>query len=413
MTAPHTPSPATGASAPVRRGHRWLAYLPDLAALGAALLCAALAALLVGSLGGCGGGVGSEGTGSFATSYSQGPISGFGSIIVNGVHFDESAASVTDDDGQALARDTLALGMVVQVSGGAIANAADGTPRATATSVRAVRALVGPASAVDATAGQLRVLGQSVRVTADTVLAASLGGGLAGVTTGQVLAVWGFYDDSQAAYLATRIAPAAAATGYRISGPVGAIDAKGFTLGSQAFAGATAGLAPGSQVRLDVQPQRDADGRWVVSAQRPGDRPPDDRDGAGLDGLVSAVVSATRFVVDGVTVDIGAARVEGVVQVGAEVQVRGSLRAGVLAAETVSARGGEARSFELRGTLSQLDMAARRFTLRGITVSFGGAGVMFRNGSAAHLMGFAGQLEVKGRLSDDRTLLEATEIKFD
>jgi hypothetical protein len=63
----------------------------------------------VAALSGCGGGggdvgvgtgtgvasVGSGGTGSF----SSGAITGFGSIIVNGVRFDDSQARVTDDDG--------------------------------------------------------------------------------------------------------------------------------------------------------------------------------------------------------------------------------------------------------------------------------------------------------------------------
>jgi hypothetical protein len=392
-----------------------LVLLPELAAFGGALLFAALGAVLVGSLGGCGGGVGSEGTGSFASSYGSGPISGFGSIVVNGVHYDERAASVADDDGQALDRSALALGMVVQVSGGAVGTAANGTLVATASSVRTARALVGPASAVEAAAGRLRVLGQAVLVTADTVLPDSLAGGLAGVVAGQVLEVYGFYDDSRAAYVATRIAPAAAAAGYRVSGPVASVDgSQSFTLGGQAFAGATAGLVPGAQLRLSVQPQQDGNGRWVVSTQRSDERPPDDRERAGLEGVVSALASANRFVVGGVTVDGSAARIEGSLQVGARVEVRGSLRAGVLVAtEVKAAASGEARSFELKGTPSQLDTVARRFVVRGTPVSYARAGLVFKNGDAAKLVGFAGTLEVKGTLSADRTVLEATEIEFD
>lgn len=392
-----------------------LALLPELMAFGGALLFAALGAVLVGSLGGCGGGVGSEGTGSFASSYSSGPISGFGSIVVNGVHYDESAASVADDEGQALDRGALALGMVVQVSGGAVGTAANGTQVATASTVRTARALVGPASAVEATAGRLRVLGQAVRVTTDTVLPDSLAGGLAGVVAGQVLEVYGFYDASRAAYVATRIAPAPAAVGYRVSGPVTTVDgSQSFTLGGQAFAGSTDGLVPGAQLRLSVQPQQDGAGRWVVSTQRSDDRPPEDRERAGLEGVVSTMASTSRFVVGGVTVDSSAARIEGLVQVGARVEVRGSLRAGVLvASEVKAAASGEARSFELKGMLGQLDTVARRFVVRGTTVSYARAGLVFKNGNAAKLVGYAGTLEVKGTLSTDRTVLEATEIEFD
>ena len=108
-----------------------------------------LAALLVGSIGGCGGGVGTEGTGTFS-SVGSGPITGFGSIVVGGVRYDDSGASVSDDDGNSTDRSQLALGMVVDVEGGAITTSADGTTlSATATRVRTRRALLGPADAID------------------------------------------------------------------------------------------------------------------------------------------------------------------------------------------------------------------------------------------------------------------------
>jgi hypothetical protein len=68
-------------------------------------ICAALLAACGG------GGVGTGGTGSFAS----GPITGFGSIIVNDVHYDESQARVEADDGSTRNPDDLRLGMVVEV----------------------------------------------------------------------------------------------------------------------------------------------------------------------------------------------------------------------------------------------------------------------------------------------------------
>ena len=69
--------------------------MPHAAAAFLRLAALGLAAAL--SLFACGGsgGVDSGGTGSFAS----GPISGFGSVIVNGVHFDDAGATVSDDDG--------------------------------------------------------------------------------------------------------------------------------------------------------------------------------------------------------------------------------------------------------------------------------------------------------------------------
>ena len=67
----------------------------------------------------CGGGVDSGGTGA-TSSYASGPITGFGSVIVNGVRFDDSLASISDDDGTLRQRGDLRLGMSVEIRGSAI-----------------------------------------------------------------------------------------------------------------------------------------------------------------------------------------------------------------------------------------------------------------------------------------------------
>lgn len=396
--------------------HRWLrrarAWLPDLGAFCGALLCAVLAALLVGSIGGCGGGVGTEGTGTFS-SVGSGPITGFGSIVVSGVRYDDSSATVRDDDGNGRDRSQLALGMVVDVEGGAVATGADGvTLSATATSVRTRRALLGPAASVNAATGSLQVLGQQVLVTADTTFGSSLSGGLAAVANGQLLEVWGLYDASRTAWVATRIDTATAGSTYCVSGPVASVDgAQSFTLGSQRFAGSTSGLAAGSIVQLKLQAGTDDSGRWVVSTQRADAPPSGEFDGAGVEGVVTALQSAGRFTVNGTTVDSSTARVDGTVAAGAWVQVRGSLKAGVLVATRVQASTPEqVRGFELKGTPASLDTAARRFVLRGVTVSY--AGASFSGGTAATLVGYSGTVEVKGQLSADRQVLNAATVEF-
>ncbi|MBA2721750.1 MAG: hypothetical protein H0U56_02385, partial [Methylibium sp.] len=84
-----------------------------------------------GGGGGGGDGVGSGGTGSFAV----GPISGFGSVIVNGIRYDDSGADVFDDDGNAVTANDLRLGMVIEVTGSELASTATG-PTANASSIR-------------------------------------------------------------------------------------------------------------------------------------------------------------------------------------------------------------------------------------------------------------------------------------
>lgn len=413
-----TPAPARGS-----RWRRVMARLPDVGAdLGAdigafcaALVCAVLAALLVGSIGGCGGGVGTEGTGTFA-SVGSGPITGFGSIVVSGVRYDDSTASVADDDGNGSDRSKLALGMVVDVEGGAVTTAADGVTRiATATSVRSRRALLGPTSEVAADGSRLRVLGQLVMVTADTTLGSGLNtpAALAALPAGQLLEVWGLYDASRTAWVATRIALAPAGSTYSVSGPVATVDGgQGFTVGSQTFAGSTSGLVAGTVVQLKLQPIRDADDRWVVATQRSDTPFSGEREGAGVEGVVATVLSASRFTVNGVTVDSSAARVDGTVQPGARVEVSGRLTGGVLQATQVQASAPEqARGYELKGSPTGLDTANRRFVLRGVTVDYSRAA--FQGGNAAALVGYSGVLEVKGSLSTDRQVLAADVVKFD
>ena len=387
--------------------------LPDIAAFAFALVTASLAAVLLASLPGCGGGVGSEGTGSYAS----GTISGYGSIIVNGVHFTETTAVVKDDDDQVFDSASLGLGMVVQITGGPISTAADGSSQAVASTIRTQRALVGPVSAVNAGTGQITVLGQTVTVSSATWFDGRIAGGLAAITTGQWLAIYGFYNSGTTSFNATRIALSGPSAGPRVSGPVGAIDAqaKTFKLGSQTYSFAALGSTPAanSQVTLKLQSAAhdDAGGNWVVSGEKTTESPPQDRDGAEVDGVVSTVLSVSRFVVNGVTVDSSAARVSGTVLAGARVEASGTLRAGVLVANQIQASATTAsKTFELNGTLSSLDIVNRRFVLRATTVSY--AGAVFNNFNAAKLVGYTGKLKVKGMVSGDGTLLAASSIQF-
>ena len=82
-----------------------------------------LAAVGLAACGGGGDGIDSGGTGGAPTqqSFTNGSITGFGSIIVNGVRFDDSQAVIVDDEGRSRGRGDLALGMVVDIDAGAIA----------------------------------------------------------------------------------------------------------------------------------------------------------------------------------------------------------------------------------------------------------------------------------------------------
>ena len=126
-------------------------------------------ALTLAGCGGGGGGVAGGGVGGGGTgSLSVGPISGIGSIIVNGVRFDDSIARVLDEDGGSHDRSELKLGMMVRVKGKAVSRTAD-TASADADEISFSSALLGPIDSIDATSNKtLVVLGQKVQITPST-----------------------------------------------------------------------------------------------------------------------------------------------------------------------------------------------------------------------------------------------------
>jgi hypothetical protein len=93
----------------------------------------------------------------------NGPISGFGSVIVNGVTYDTSAATFTKD-GSAATQDDFAVGEFVFVSG----TIDDNNQTGTASSVVFDDTVEGPVTSVDSVARSFVVLGQTVLVSAAT-----------------------------------------------------------------------------------------------------------------------------------------------------------------------------------------------------------------------------------------------------
>lgn len=167
-----------------------------------------LAATVLG-LSACGGGAGdasetqagvsSGGTGSF----SSGPVTSFGSIVVNGIHFEQGQARVSDAQGQILSPADIKLGMMVELSGAAVEHV--GTrDQAKASEIRIVKALVGSVDSVSADA--LVVMGQTVTVSSQqTHFDDALPNGLRSLAVNDVVTVYGFHDARRDVYMATRI----------------------------------------------------------------------------------------------------------------------------------------------------------------------------------------------------------------
>ncbi|MDP2006207.1 MAG: DUF5666 domain-containing protein [Rubrivivax sp.] len=379
-------------------------------------------------LGACGGGGDASvaapltpATPADASTYTLGAITGFGSVIVGGVRFDDSRAQCVDEDDNPRDRNLLKLGMVVAVEAGVVNR---GEASALALRIRLGSEVVGPVGGIDTAASTVQVLGQTVLVTTSTLFDETLSGGLAALTLGQVVEVHGILDPANGRIVATRIEAEDSATVYKLRGQLQNLDttAKTFTVNGQviSYTGLPAALVPpgltnGQIVRVLLQTTQ-VNGAWVAIALRGGLRLPDRSGEAHLEGVITAFTSLSSFSVNGMPVDAtNAAFPDGTVGIalGARVEVEGSVSNGVLVAAKVEIEERRTlglRPLELRGELGNLNATDKTFALRGVTVWFGGT-VDWRDGSEATLAN-GRRVEVRGVLSADRTRLEARRIDF-
>jgi hypothetical protein len=387
----------------------------------AAALLLVLSAAAITACGGGGDAAVGAGPTETPTAYASGPITGFGSVIVNGVRYDDSASSVIDDDDGGHSRDELKLGMMVEVDGHQM-DRANGLGKALR--IRFGSEIVGPLTYVSPDGGSLEVLGQTVLVTSTTVFDDMPAGGLPALF-GTAIEVHAQLNVATGEYTATRIEPKADAKLYKLRGVVADLTPTTFKLGDAVinYAGIAAGdlpqnLADGLKVRVRLLKTQNTASEWVAVSVRHGVRKVEDRDEAHVRGKISAFTSATEFEVNGLKVNATTASfpdgTTGVV-FGAEVEVEGAVVNGVLVATKVELdderHAGERHRFELHGLISALDTTVKTFSLRGVTVSYAGD-VTFKDGTADNLANGA-KVEVKGTPSADRTTLVASSIEFE
>jgi len=370
---------------------------------------------------GCGSGVDSGGTGAAAASAS-GPITGFGSVIVNGVHFDESHATITDADGAPHNRNDLKLGMTTQIHGSALVVNGNET-RSVADSIVFSSAILGPIESIDTMARKVTVLGQSVDVSPMTVFDDSLTGGLTALAVGDVIVVYALFDGADSTYSATRIEPKSGVAAYELRGVANNLNTslREFSVGKLriSYAGidpkkVPPSLANGRLVRLKLQTAMTT---GVVSAMQLLDSVNQlgEHNEVRIDGLISNIGPDGQFTIEGVPVDAAHAGVSGNagLGVGMRVEVEGTVSSGVLVATKVHSKTQkevEGEGFELDGSIAALDPVNRTLVVRGISVDYSGT-VEFRDGTIAD-MAVGKKVEIKGTLSSDRTGLSAVRIKF-
>jgi len=354
------------------------------------LLCTRRAALLgmagaIAEIAACGGGgtgvagLSSGGTGSFTS----GTISGFGSIIVNGIRYNNDAASLLPNDDSMSSVQSLQLGMVVNIEGSAVTPAATATSLPTATAYRITYGSewVGPVSNKGATS--FEILGHTVDVLSTTFF----GGAVqqyTDLTGAHFVELYGYVDQVNGHIQASRIEVSLIQpTSYKLSGTLTQINAisKTANLGLTAITWTDSAVLPslvsnGDFVRVVLNPVASGNA-WTASSIKPLNSPlarlSSDHDyEAEIHGSITAYQSSASFAVNGIPVNASTAQISGTLSSGAVVEIEGSIRSGQLVATKVAVKTAsqvEAQEFEFYGLVSSV--TAQTFVVRGETFYYG------------------------------------------
>ncbi len=335
----------------------------------------------------CGGGSGSNGDGGVVPPPSNGivrtgmvigPIASFGSVVVNGIHYETNAAMITVD-GQPATQADLRVGQVVSM----VAELEDGAASGTASSVSFENNVEGPIESMDAASGVLVVLGQTVRISTTTSFDDSIQPrSLDGLTVGDFVEVSGLVK-ADGSIDATRIEMKAVGGELEVHGVVSALDTANLRFNLNAlvvdYSAAQLDDFPGGTI-ADGQPVEakgstlDGNGALIATRVEYKGSPVAgaEDDFAEIEGYITRFVSAQDFDVSGLCVTTGAATTfEGgtAADLGLDVkvEVEGIFDgAGCLTARKVDIRLGTA--LRVTALIDTIDVANDSLVLLGIPV---------------------------------------------
>ncbi len=360
-------------------------------------------AVVMASLASCGGGStdvasypgsggtgidpGSGGTGNVA---SVGSVDGFGSVIVNGVTYDNTSTTNSLDS-----ISTLALGMVVRISG-SLNSQTTGVAQTLSAGVE----LMDTVASTNPGAGTLVVAGVTVQTGTATVYDGVAG--LSALSAADPVFVYGVPEGSR--LLATRIEKRASLPRFQTTGAIQSVDtlAQTFQLGTltisyggTSYAGGltAAGLATGVivQVRAPSAPVAGLLNAQQLQLWQPAN--PQAGGNVHLRGAVSDFSTLASFRVLGIPVKADGNGVQFVgssasIGNGSEVQVKGHWLNNVLVAQKVTVytgTGGAPVTYSLSGPMSLLDTGQQSFSVKGQKAVYTVPGTTFANGTVADL----------------------------
>lgn len=376
----------------------------------------------------CSGG-GSQLAGIGGSGYvSDGTVTGFGSVYVNGVKFDTNSSTYEVEDDLGATQDSLKIGMVVQVFGSINSDGVTGT----ANSIHYSDDLEGPIAAVtsenaDLTAKTLEILGKTVVVhSADTVFE---GTSYSTLVANDVIEVSGNYDEAnvlQASYVELK---SPSSNVVEISGPINNLNDQLFTVlgvNVDSTGALLSDLENGLQNGVTVEVKGTYSGSTISATEVEGndDQLNDDGSDVSVEGYITNYLSDSDFKINGQQINaiaFPAIKLPNVLVLkdGIKVEAEGTISNGILIATEIESRRGDA---EVTAEINSADTANNRFTVsvagQTVTVQLTSA-TLFENDVNTNLLSITEILanvgisfvEVRGFESDTNTIT-ATRVKM-
>ncbi len=376
-----------------------------------------LVVIVTAGLAGCGGGggevvarIGSGGSGA-PVSAGAGAVSGFGSIIVNGQHYDETGAQVFVDERpdlpSAASVDAIRLGSQIRFE--------HKSNRISQATVAAE--VIGPVSSIGA--DTLTVLGQTVRVNAAAASPTVFDGftALTDLAAGSIVEVHG-QRNAAGEIVASRIELRRAASVMRVAGTVSSAASDSFKIGTLTVRTAQATVLPAGQILtngLRVAAWTDqplANGEFIARVVRIGGLNVPDAAVLTLDGVVTDYKTVSSFRVGGYAVDATGAQfvggTAGDLRDGRILRASGTVNASVLRAARIEFIAATAPVVELTGAIANFTDAKSPFSVRN-TGTLVTPQTTYTRGDATNL-GEGVLVKVEGPLVNGK--LEAIKVEF-
>lgn len=390
----------------------------------AATLRNAAVATTFAALASCGGNagptlatdVGTGGTGMVLDNTSLGPVSGFGSIWVNGVRYDDSKATVRIDDAPA-DRSDIKLGMYVRVD--ARRDAAS-TTSANASAVTSRTVAAGIVSSVSATAAVV----QENRIQFNALTIWDGLNAAAELRSGDFVRVWGYAtDNSAAAWIATRVQKLPVEPAAVFGGAITQVRAGGVTVGSTDVAllpatvydGVSSSFAVGQRVRIaavgtggtgkPVQAGRVSAPEALAATPAKGEFE--------VTGLITTFTNLSNFSVGNIQINASAAKFEGGTAVslaaGVQIEVEGTVSGGILNASKVELKdGSQAAEVEVEGEIQSVS-APGLFRIRGQDID--GRTAVYKSGGSVTDLVAGRKASAKGTIVNQVLIAREVEVQ--